>query len=121
MEWQLILRIYFKYFVKDIFILCAEYIKDLGVIVDSKLHFHCHVDIVYSQAIRTLGLICFIICNFSSLDSLAVLYIALIRSKLEYASALWNKLTLTDSNKIENIKKIANLFYYLSFSIWYVT
>jgi hypothetical protein len=50
--------------------------------VDSKLYFHCYVDFVYSQALRTLGLISFITYNFSSLDSLVVLYIALIRSKL---------------------------------------
>jgi hypothetical protein len=41
-----------------------------------------------------------------------VLYIALILSKLEYASVAWNSLTLADSNKLENIqKKFANLCY----------
>jgi hypothetical protein len=94
----------FKYFVKDVLILPAECIKDLGVLVDSKLYFHCHIDFVYSQAVRTLGLIRFITYNFSPLCSLVVLYIALIRSKLEYSSVVWNKLTLTDSNKTENIR-----------------
>jgi hypothetical protein len=79
-------RINFKQFVKDALILRVECIKDLGVMLDSKLYFHCHVDFVYSQALRTLGLIRFITYNFSSLDSLVVLYIALIRSKLEYVS-----------------------------------
>jgi hypothetical protein len=74
--------IHFKYFVKDVLILHAECIKDLVVMVDSKLYFHCHVDFVYSQALRTLVLIHFITYNFSSLDSLVILYIALIRSKL---------------------------------------
>jgi hypothetical protein len=74
--------------------------KDLGVMVDSKLYFHCHADFVYSQALRALGLIRFITYNFSSLDNLVVLHIALIRSKLEYASAVRNKLALTDSNRI---------------------
>jgi hypothetical protein len=80
--------------------------------LDSKLYFHCHVDLGYSQALRTLGLIRFITYNFSSLDSIVVLYIALIRSKLQYASVVWNKLTLTDPNKTENIqRKFANLCY----------
>jgi hypothetical protein len=71
-------------------------ITDLGLMVDSKLYFNCHVDFVYSQALSILGLICFITYNFSSSDSLVVLYIVLIRSKLECASVVWNKLTLTD-------------------------
>jgi hypothetical protein len=45
--------IHFKYSVKDVLILRAECIKDLGVIVDSKLYFHCHVDFVCSKALRT--------------------------------------------------------------------
>jgi hypothetical protein len=82
----------------------------------SKLYFHCHVDFVYSQALRTLGLIRFITYNLSSLDSLIVLYNALIRPKLEYASVVWNNLTKTDSNKIENIQRyFAHLCYYRYF------
>jgi hypothetical protein len=84
--------------------------------LNSKLYFQGHVDFVYSQALRTLGLIRFITYNFSSLDSLVVSYFASITSKLEYASVVWNKLTLTDSNKIENIqRKFANLCYYRFF------
>jgi hypothetical protein len=35
-------------------------IKDLGVMVDGKLRFHCHVSYVYSQLIRRLRLIQYI-------------------------------------------------------------
>jgi hypothetical protein len=73
-----------------VLILCAVCLNDLGVMIDSKFYFHCHVDFVYSQALRTLGLIRFITYNFSSLDSLVVLCIALIVSKLEYAYVEWN-------------------------------
>jgi hypothetical protein len=107
------ISIHFKHFVKDVLILRAQCIKDTGVMADSKLYFHCRVDLLYSQARRTSGLIRFIAYIFSSLDSLVVLYIALIRFKLKYASVVWNKLTLTDSNKTEYIKiKFANLCYY---------
>jgi hypothetical protein len=85
--------------------------------LDSKLCFHRHVDFVHSQALRSLGLIGFVTYNFSHLDCLVVLYISLIRSKLEYATVVWNNLSLTDSNKIENIqRKFANLCYYHSFT-----
>jgi hypothetical protein len=89
--------IHFKYSVKDVVILRAECVKDLGVVLHSKFYFHCHVDFLYSQALRTLGLIRFITYEFSSLDSLVVLFIAVIRSKIDYGSVVWNKLTSTDS------------------------
>jgi hypothetical protein len=87
--------------------------------LDSKLYFRCHVDFVYSQALKKLGLIRFIAYNSSYLDSLVVLYIALIRSKLKYASVQRNNLTSTDSNKIENTQReFANLCCYLSFQFY---
>jgi hypothetical protein len=57
-----------------------------------------------------LELIRFITYNFSSLGSLKFVYIASIRSKLEYASVVWNKFTLADSNQLKNIlRKFAHL------------
>jgi hypothetical protein len=61
-------------------------------VLDSKLHFLCHVDCVHSQALRILGLIPFITYNFSSLDSLVDLYNTLVESNPEYASVVWNNL-----------------------------
>jgi hypothetical protein len=81
--------------------------------LDSKLYFHHHVTFVHTRAFRTLGLIRYVTYNFSSLDCLVILYNSLIRSKLEYAFVIWNNLSLTDSNKVENIqRKFANLCYY---------
>lgn len=52
--------------------------KDIGIMLNSKLYFHCHPDYDFSQ--RT--------------DE--------IRSKLLCASVIWNNLTSMDSNEIEN-------------------
>jgi hypothetical protein len=49
-------------------------------------------------------IIIIIIC-ISILDSLLVLYFALVRSKLVYASVAWNSVTITDSTKLEHITK----------------
>jgi hypothetical protein len=107
--------VHFNYYFSNEIILCSDCIKDLGVMFNNKLYFR-HVDFVHSQALRTLGLICYVTYNFSSLDCLVVLYNSLIRSKLEYASVVGNNLSLTDSNKIENIqRKFANLCYYRFF------
>jgi hypothetical protein len=54
----------------------------------------------------------FIINNFSSLDILKILYIALIRPKLEHTSVSWNTFTSADYEKLRNIqKKFANVCY----------
>jgi hypothetical protein len=68
---------------------------------------------VYSLALRTSGLIHFIMYNVPSSNSLFVSYVALILSKLEYASFIWNRFISADSNKIENIpRKFAGLCCY---------
>jgi hypothetical protein len=65
-------------------------IKDLGFFFDSKLHFHEHIDYVFSDCIKLLGLIHSITYRFSSLECLYILYFTLVKSKFEYASVVWN-------------------------------
>jgi hypothetical protein len=91
--------LYYSYKICDLFITHTDTIKDLGVQLDSKLHFHAHVDYIFSQSVRTLGLIRTIIYSFSTLDSLLILYLTLVRPKLEYASTVWNFVTATDAKK----------------------
>jgi hypothetical protein len=84
----------------------TDSIKDLGVFIDVKLHFHDHVNYVFSRCIKLLGLARSITFNFSSLECM----LRLIRSKLEYASVVWNSITSTDANKLErNLQRLAAL------------
>jgi hypothetical protein len=80
-------------------------IKDLGVSFDSKLHFQNHVYYIFSECINLLGLIRSITYRFSFLECLYILYFTLVRSKLEYASVVWNSITSTDANKLERIRQ----------------
>jgi hypothetical protein len=85
--------------------LCTSSIKDLGVFFDSKLHFHNHVDYIFNECMKLLGIIRSITFCFSSLECLYTLYLTLVRSKVEYASVVWNSVTSTDANKLERIQQ----------------
>jgi hypothetical protein len=83
----------------------TECVKALGVLMDSKPHFHNHVDYILSQTIRLLGLIRTVTFSISSLQSLLMLYYTLFRPKLEYASVVWNSINSTDASKLERIQR----------------
>jgi hypothetical protein len=83
----------------------TDSIKDLGVCIDNKLHFHDQINYTFSQCIKLLGLVRSITINFSSIECMLSLYIILIRSKLEYASVVWNSITSTDAKKLERIQQ----------------
>jgi hypothetical protein len=96
---------YYNYKICDSSVTRTETIKDLGILLDSKLHFHAHVDCIFSQSIKTLGLIRTVTYSSSTLDSLLILYLTLVRPKLEYASTVWNSITATDAKKLERIQR----------------
>ncbi|PNF32147.1 hypothetical protein B7P43_G02842 [Cryptotermes secundus] len=83
----------------------TDSVKDLGVFIDAKLYFHDQVNYIFSQCAKLLGLVRNITYNFSSLDCMFSLYTTLVRSKLEYASVVWNSITSTDANKLERIQQ----------------
>jgi hypothetical protein len=79
--------------------------RDLRVFTNAELHFHDHVNYIFSRCIKLLGLVRSITFNFSSLECMLRLYIKLVRSKLEYASVVWNSIMSTDANKLECIQQ----------------
>jgi hypothetical protein len=64
----------FYYFSGDL-IVQNDCVKDLGVMLDSKLHFHRQVSDLHSQTLMLLEPIYLIMNDFLSLDSLKVVYI----------------------------------------------
>jgi hypothetical protein len=72
---------------------------------DCKLHFHCHVDFLFPRALKLLELIRTITFSFSTSGSLLKPYFAFLRPRLHSASATWNSVTITDSNKLERIQR----------------
>jgi len=80
-------------------------IKDLGVHVNWKLHFHTHEDCIFSQYVRMLGLIQTITSSFSTLLSLLIFSVTLVRPKLEYTSTVWNSVLSVDTKSLEHIQQ----------------
>jgi hypothetical protein len=58
---------------------CTSTINDQGVFFDSKLYFHSHVDYVFSECIKLLGLIRSITFRFSSQECLNILYFSQVQ------------------------------------------
>jgi hypothetical protein len=74
----------FDYKLCESSIRCTDCIRDLGALMDTKLHFHEQVDNIFSQSIRLLGLIQTVTFSFLSLHNLLMLYCSLVSPKLDY-------------------------------------
>lgn len=83
----------------------TDSIRDLGVILDSKLLYDKHVDAITSKAIKMLGFIIRSTKHFKMIKSLKILYCSLVRSHLEYASQVWNPQYQLYISKIEGVQK----------------
>ncbi|CAH2269505.1 jg944 [Pararge aegeria aegeria] len=80
-------------------------IRDLGVLLDTKLLYDKHVDQIVSKASRMLGYLSRSSKDFTKLKTIKILYCALVRSNLEYASQIWNPHYEVYIQRIERIQK----------------
>jgi len=67
-------------------------IKKLGVQLNSKLHCHAHLDHIFPQSVRMLGLKSTEICSSSTL---LILQLTVVGPNSEYASTVWISITST--------------------------
>lgn len=85
----------------------VSHVKDLGVILDSQLTYKQHISYVVDKASRTLGFIFRITKNFTDIYCLKSLYSSLVRSVLEYCSAVWNP---SYNNGVERVESVQHRF-----------
>ena len=78
--------------------------KDLGVIIDPSLDFDAHITTMVKKANKLVGMLMRSICHKSK-DIIIPLYKALIRSILEYGSAVWNPRLRKHINLIEGVQR----------------
>ena len=95
-----------QYHIGDVLIEGVKEERDLGVIIDDKLTFHCHTGLVMKKANAVLAVIK---KSFDCLDmkTLPILYKTLVRPIIEYANTVWGPIYIGDQKKIERIQRRA--------------
>lgn len=82
----------------------VDSITDLGITFCSNLTWDTHIDSIINQANRRLGMLARCCKPIKDIDTMTMLYKAIIRSKIDYCSALWTPNTKTQIKKIEKIQ-----------------
>lgn len=88
----------------------VEVVKDLGVLLDSKMTLKPQVDHVIARAKSTLGFVKRHAREFNCPYVTRSLYCSLVRPLLEYASIVWAPLFDCDRDRIESVQKQFLLF-----------
>lgn len=80
-------------------------VKDLGVLIDSKLSFKDHVAYVVSKASSQLGFIFRFAKRFKNVYCLKALYCSLVRPILEYSAIVWSPYYQNDTKRLEAVQR----------------
>ena len=83
----------------------VDHVKDLGVILDTKLTFKQHISFIIAKASRQMGLIIRMTRDFKNIQCLVALYCSLVRSSLEYCSVVWIPYYNNAIHRIESIQR----------------
>lgn len=97
-------------FAKHSYTLCqailsrVDVIRDLGIILDSKLKLDLHVDTIVSKAYKMYGFVMRACKSFKCVTTLLYLFKSLIRSQVEYCVPVWDPLYKKYIKVIERIQ-----------------
>lgn len=97
--------IVFSYAVKDCSLNRVSLVKDLGILLDSKLRFTEHISSVVAKSFAVLGIIKRNAREFKDVYCLKTLYISLVRSILEYGVVVWTPFHAVHIERIERVQK----------------
>jgi ribonuclease P/MRP protein subunit RPP40 len=96
----------YLYCMYDVPLESVSAVKDLGVLVDDKLSFSCHI---YSAVLKANPLLGLLKRFFGHMDKMTLtkLYKATVRPHLEYANIVWHPKFKKD---VENLEKVQHRF-----------
>lgn len=98
-------HINFTYYINNIKLNSISSIKDLGITLTHNLNFQEHIECTVKKSLRVLGYVKRHSSEFKNLDSIMLLYCALVRSILEYGSPIWSPYTNSTIEIIERVQK----------------
>lgn len=83
----------------------VDKIRDLGVVIDSKVRFNEHISTVTAKSYALLGFIRRNTAAFDDVYALKTLFCSLVRSTLEYAVQVWAPYHNEQCHRIESVQK----------------
>ena len=93
------------YAMGDHIIELVDEIRDLGILIDRRFYFGHHIEQLTIKCRQIIGCIKHYSNGNFTLETLRVLYMAYVRSRLEYASVIWNPISNVYKDDIESIQK----------------
>jgi hypothetical protein len=79
-------------------------IRDLGVILDSKMLFKSHINRVIEKSFKQLNFILRVSKPFNNVNTMKTLYFTYVRSSIEFATVIWNPQYITYIDRLENVQ-----------------
>lgn len=98
--------IVFSYHLNNVVIERVDVVKDLGILLDSKLLFNQHIDMIAEKAYKNLGFVLRSCQSFTDPIAIKAVYYAYVRSILEYARPIWSPQYMVYISRLERIQKI---------------
>lgn len=95
----------FNYSINNISLNEVQSVRDLGVTLDSRLHFDVHIDNIVKKAFQMYGLVMRFSSNFVRPSTFLTLYKCLIRPQLEYAVQIWDPLYDKYKDRLEIVQR----------------
>ena len=84
--------------------------KDLGILFTANLTWNSHYEAITAKALKSIGLMCQIFSNATSVIAKTTLYITMVRSTLLYCSPLWRPYLMKYILLLERIQRHATKF-----------
>lgn len=83
----------------------VDFIRDLGVMHDSKLTYEKHVEHTVNKANKAMGFLKRSCSQFTDIKIIKILYCSYVRSSLEYCSQVWNPMYAIYVSRLESVQR----------------